>query len=64
MAETNRRAGALADRMGVARPSYERVRQHLAESRRVKARQREKAEILLGVATYTRSVWDLQKLHD
>jgi hypothetical protein len=64
MAETNRRTRALAERMGLPRPSYERVRQHLTESRRVKARQREKAEIVLGVAMYTRPVAHLSKLHD
>jgi hypothetical protein len=64
MAETNRRVRLLADRLGVPRPSYERVRQHLKESRRLKERQREKVAILLGVATYTRPVDHLSRLVD
>jgi uncharacterized protein (DUF2384 family) len=33
MAETYRRIRALADEMGIPRPSYERVRRHLRETR-------------------------------
>lgn len=64
MAETNRRARELAQHFGVARPSYERVRQHLKDARRAKARRREKTAILVGVATYTRPAEDLWDLID
>ena len=64
MAETNRRAGKLAEKLGVPKPSYERIRQHLIESRRAKARRREKAGIALGVLYSTRPASDLSKLHD
>jgi hypothetical protein len=64
MAETNRRARVLAAKFGVPRPSYERVRRHLRETRRAEERRREKTRILIGVATYTRPVEDLYQLLD
>jgi hypothetical protein len=36
IAETNRRLGEQADRLGLTRPSYERVRELVHESRRIR----------------------------
>jgi hypothetical protein len=52
IAETHRRARALAAVFGVPRPSYERVRQHVHLVRREKERARRKRETLLAVALY------------
>jgi hypothetical protein len=54
IAETNRRARDLAEELGIPRPSYERVRRHLRESR---ARQAERVlarELVLQLAYNTR----------
>ena len=49
IAETCRRVGAEADRIGVARPSYERVRLLVHESRRIR-RGPSTARVLADVA--------------
>jgi hypothetical protein len=49
VAELRRRVGAEADRLGLPRPSYERVRQLARESRRLRA-QITTTEVLLDVA--------------
>jgi hypothetical protein len=64
IAETYRRSREVADRFGTPRPSYERVRLHLKEARRRRRAQREKRDVLIGVATYTRPLEDLSKLID
>ena len=64
MAETYRRTREIAERFGIARPSYERVRLHLKNSRRKQQARRHKREVLLGVAMYLRPVDDLYELLD
>ena len=54
IAEVRRRLGAEADRLGLPRPSYERVRELVHESRRLRARVRT-GEVLLDVALRVRS---------
>jgi hypothetical protein len=49
IAEIRRRVGAEADRLGLPRPSYERVRELVHESRRLRA-QITTGEVLLDVA--------------
>jgi hypothetical protein len=49
IAEVRRRVGVEADRLGLPRPSYERVRELVHESRRLRARVRT-GEVLLDVA--------------
>jgi hypothetical protein len=53
IAETCRRVGAEADRIGVARPSYERVRLLVHESRRIR-RGPSTATVLADVALRAR----------
>lgn len=64
IAETYRRTREVAERLGIARPSYERVRLHLKDSRRKQEARRHKREVLLGVAMYLRPVDDLYELID
>jgi len=45
LAEINRRVGAEAERLGLQRPSYERVRVILHESRRLKIRRRQQTTL-------------------
>lgn len=52
IAETNRRARALAEALGLPRPSYERVRQHVHHVRREREQARRKREKLVAVALY------------
>jgi hypothetical protein len=49
IAETSRRVGAEAERLGLRRPSYERVRELVHELRRVR-RQPSTATVLLDIA--------------
>jgi hypothetical protein len=49
IAETCRRVGTEADRLGLTRPSYERVRELVHESRRIR-RGPSTASVLLDVA--------------
>ncbi len=53
IAEIRRRVGDEADRLGLPRPSYERVRELVHESRRLRARVTTK-DVLLDVTTRTR----------
>jgi hypothetical protein len=55
IAEVRRRIGAEADRLGLARPSYQRVRELVHESRRLRARVRT-SDVLLDVAFRVRPV--------
>ena len=58
IAETCRRVGAEAARLGLFRPSYERVRSLVGElrhARALKARQPSTAEVLLDIALRARS---------
>jgi len=52
IAETYRRARVLASSLGIPRPSYERVRQHVHFVRAERERTRRKRETLVAVALY------------
>jgi hypothetical protein len=52
IAETHRRARLFAATLGLPRPSYERVRQHVHLVRRRRERARRKRETLLKVVMY------------
>jgi hypothetical protein len=54
MAETYRRARDLALQMGIPRPSYERIRQHLHAARRREEERRRTRELILHLAYNTR----------
>lgn len=62
IAEINRRVGEEAVRLGLSRPSYERVRELVHEARELQRGQVSAADILLDVATLQRSPSDYQKL--
>jgi hypothetical protein len=64
MAETYRRTREVAERFGVARPSYERLRLHLKDARQKRSASRHKRDVLLDVAMYLRPVDDLYELLD
>lgn len=49
IAATNRRIGALAEVMGLPRPSYQQVRLLVHDARRRKAARREALELILDV---------------
>ena len=55
IAEINRRVGAKAQKLGVTRPSYERVRQLVHEARELRRGWTPATEIFVDVATRTRS---------
>jgi len=55
IAEINRRVGTTAQRLGVTKPSYERVRQLVHEARELRRGWTSAMEILLDVATRARS---------
>ena len=55
IAEVNRRVGARADRLGLPRPSYERVRQHVKTIRRLR-RLPSTASVLVDVAFRARPI--------
>jgi hypothetical protein len=55
MAETHRRARDLAQQMGIPRPSYERMRQHLHAVRRREEERRRTRELILHLAYNTRA---------
>jgi len=54
IAEINRRVGAEAARLGLPRPSYQRVRVLVHESRSLRRHRPSTAKILLEVATRVR----------
>jgi hypothetical protein len=60
IAETVRRVGAEAARLGLPRPSYEQVRVHVHRARRIRA-QPSTAEVLLDVALRARAPEELIK---
>jgi hypothetical protein len=53
IAEVNRRVGAEAERLGLPRPSYERVRELVHEARRRRAKPGT-ARVLLDISTRVR----------
>jgi hypothetical protein len=53
-AEIYRRLGAEADRLGLTRPSYERIRVLLEESRRIRRNRPTTAHVLVEVALRAR----------
>jgi hypothetical protein len=53
IAETNRRVGREAERLGLPRPSYERIREFVHEARRIR-RGPTTASVLLDVAFQAR----------
>ena len=62
IAEINRRVGVEAQRLGVTKPSYERVRQLVHEARALHRGYVSALEILIDVATLQRSARDWAKL--
>ena len=62
IAEINRRVGAEAQRLGVTKPSYERVRQLVHEARDLRRGYVSALEILNDIATLRRSPRDYGKL--
>ena len=62
IAEINRRVGVEAQRLGVTKPSYERVRQLVHEARDLHRGYVSALEILTDIATLQRSPWDYRKL--
>jgi len=62
IAEINRRVGAKAQRLGVTKPSYERVRQLVHEARELHRGYVSALEILIEVATLQRSPRHYEKL--
>ncbi len=64
IAETYRRTRGVTERLGIARPSYERVRLHLKAAREEQTKRRERRDILMGVALHLRPVEDLYELLD
>jgi hypothetical protein len=54
IAETNRRAREICAELGIPRPSYERVRQHVHDVRRRNELLRKKQETMLAIALYTK----------
>jgi hypothetical protein len=55
IAEINRRVGTEAERMGITRPSYERVRELVHEARWLARDHPSAGRAMLDVATRTRS---------
>jgi hypothetical protein len=62
IAEINRRIGAKAQRLGVTKPSYERVRQLVHEARDLRRGHVSALEIFIDVATRTQSPRAYEKL--
>ncbi len=54
IAETHRRVREICAELGIPRPSYERVRQHVHDVRRRNDLLREKQKTLLAIALYTK----------
>jgi len=64
IAEINRRVGAKAQRLGVTRPSYERVRELVHEAREARRGYTSALEICIEVATLQRGPRHYEKLID
>jgi hypothetical protein len=62
IAEINRLLGAEAARLGLPKPSYERVRQLVHEARDLQRNYTSAAQILLEIATLQRSPRSAEKL--
>ena len=62
IAEINRLVGAEAERLGLPRPSYQRVRVLVHEARGLRRSHVSAAEILIDVATRTRSPYAYAEL--
>jgi hypothetical protein len=62
IAEINRRVGAKAQRLGVTKPSYERVRQLVHEARDLHRGYVSALELLVDIATRTRSQYAYHEL--
>ena len=62
IAEINRRVGAKAQRLGVTKPSYERVRQLVHEARDLRRGYVSALEICIDVATRVQSPRAYEKL--
>ena len=56
IAEVNRRVGAEAERLGLPRPSYQRIRVLVHELRRRRRRQPTTASVLVDIAFRARPV--------
>jgi hypothetical protein len=54
IAETHRRVREICAELGIPRPSYERVRQHVHDVRRRNELLRKKQETMLAIALYTK----------
>ncbi len=62
IAEINRRVGLEAQRLGVTKPSYERVRQLVHEARELQHGYISALEMFTEIATLQRSTFDYAKL--
>jgi hypothetical protein len=62
IAEINRQVGAEAERMGLPRPSYQRVRELVHEARELQHGYVSATQLMLEIATLQRSARDYQKL--
>jgi hypothetical protein len=62
IAEINRRVGAEAERRGLPRPSYQRVRVLVHEARELRRGYVPTSEVLLDIAARTRSPYALTEL--
>ena len=63
IAEINRRVGDEAERLGLPRPSYQRVRVLVHEARALHAAFIPATDILLDIATRTKSPYAISQLH-
>jgi hypothetical protein len=64
IAEVSRRVGCEADRLGLTRPSYQRVRELVHASRRLRRLRPSTASVLFDVAMRSRPAYDLVDLVD
>jgi hypothetical protein len=62
IAEINRLVGAEAERLGLPRPSYQRVRTLVHEARQLNADRTPTGKVLLDIATQVRSPMALTEL--
>jgi hypothetical protein len=64
VAETYRRTREIAAQLGIPRPSYERVRQHVRAVRRAEETLRLRRDIFIDVSLHHRPVEDLYELFE
>jgi hypothetical protein len=62
IAEVARRVGTEADRLALTRPSYQRIRELVHASRRLRRQRPSTASVLLDVAMRVRPAYDLADL--